>query len=160
MDSRKIHTRMIRLIENIGPAKPGEQPDCAGKLELSYEQRVKGRLLTRDDQDREVGMFLQRGRVLRHGDLLKSEQDEIYMVTAQTEQLSQARCDDWETFAKACYHLGNRHVPVDIGDRVLRIQPDAILEQMLVGLGLQVASVDAPFNPESGAYSGGHHHHH
>ncbi len=149
---------VLKITQYLG-TQHDEAPDAT--ITLSYEERVKGRLLTRDSKDREVGLFLERGKTLRDGDLLQAENGEFLRVCAKTEQLSEASCDDWLLFARGVYHLGNRHVPVDIQSKVLRIQPDAILEEMLAGLGLAVSSVEAPFNPESGAYSkGGHAHHH
>ena len=73
---------------------------------------------------------------------------------------STASCDDWETFSKACYHLGNRHVKIQVGERWLRMKPDYVLEDMLKLHGLTVTAENAIFAPEEGAYKGGHNHHH
>ncbi|MDX1452940.1 MAG: urease accessory protein UreE [Oleiphilaceae bacterium] len=150
----------LRIVTNLGSDANIPASDISASITLSYEQRVKGRLLASDDKGRDVGLFLERGKTLREGDILKSEDGQLLQVRAQNEALREAKCDNWLTFAKAVYHLGNRHVPVEINELRLKIQPDAILEEMLQVLGLEVAAIDGPFNPESGAYSGGHHHHH
>jgi urease accessory protein len=72
-----------------------------------------------------------------------------------------ADCDDWEIFSRACYHLGNRHVKVQLGERWMRILPDHVLEDLLERLGLRLTHEQAVFVPENGAYGAvGHHHHH
>ncbi len=68
-------------------------------------------------------------------------------------------CADQFELTRAAYHLGNRHVPVEIGDGYLRIAADHVLGDMLLGLGAKVRELEAPFEPESGAYGGGHGHH-
>lgn len=126
---------------------------------LTYEQREKGRLKATSDSGEEVRLFLERGRPLAVGEVLKSECGRHLQVKGAFEATVIARCDDWPTFARACYHLGNRHTKVEVGERWLRIQPDHVLEAMLHGLGLSTEAEMAVFNPESGAYSHGHHHH-
>ena len=80
-------------------------------------------------------------------------------VLSADEELMNAACANPTALARAAYHLGNRHVPVQIGDGWLRFQSDKVLGQMLVGLGVEVSTLTAPFEPEAGAYAGGHHHH-
>jgi len=94
------------------------------------------------------------------GEKLAAETGEIIEVTAKEEPVLIARCDDWHLFSRACYHLGNRHVKMQIGDKWLAIQPDHVLKDMLIGLGLRCEDAIAAFVPENGAYSGGGHHHH
>ena len=65
-----------------------------------------------------------------------------------------------KALTRAAYHLGNRHVPLEIGDGWLKLETDSVLKDMLLGLGVQVEELQAPFEPEPGAYSGGGHHHH
>lgn len=134
--------------------------DISDYLVMTYDQRKKGRIRVTGESGKDYGLFLERGKVLADGDLLEAENGERLAIKAKEEELNEGRCDDWETFAKACYHLGNRHVPVAIGDRVLHIQSDYILRDMLIQLGMQVRDCEGPFMPEQGAYSGGHHHHH
>jgi len=129
-------------------------------LTLPYELRQRGRLKSVTDNGVEVGLFLERGKVLADGMLLESDCGKRIRVRAQDEAVITAVCDDWLTFARACYHLGNRHVPLQVGERWVRFQPDHVLEEMVRLLGLTTRSELAPFDPEGGAYSGGHHHHH
>lgn len=134
-------------------------PEVNHTIILDYDQRTKGRLRTVTVNGVDAGLFLERGKVLRNGDLLATKDGELVAVQAANESLIEARCDEWLTFAKCCYHLGNRHVPIQVGDLFLRMRPDYILEDMLVQLGMSASKITAPFDPEQGAYSGGHHHH-
>lgn len=128
-------------------------------LTLGFEARCKSRLRARLDGGEEIGLFLDRGHILRGGDLLQGRHGEVIEVCAAAERVTQACCDDALLLARAAYHLGNRHVAVQLLPGALRIQADAVLGQMLTGLGLQVSELDAPFEPEAGAY-GGHAAHH
>lgn len=127
---------------------------------LDSDIRAKGRFKTRSQNGTEVRVFLERGKTLNVGEVLKTECGKYLEILGAEEQLTQASCDDWLSFSKACYHLGNRHVKVQVGDRWLRIKPDYVLEDMLKLLGLSISETQAVFMPESGAYAGGHHHHH
>lgn len=136
---------------------PGLQ--CDEVIVLTQEQRDKGRLKAISDAGTEVRVFLERGKPLLVGEILKSECGKHIQVKGAVEPVTRAECDDWHTFSRACYHLGNRHVKLQVGDRWLQMTPDHVLEDMLTMLGLTVSHVDAVFVPESGAYSHGHHHH-
>ncbi|MCM2679161.1 urease accessory protein UreE [Echinimonas agarilytica] len=133
--------------------------DVIDAVILPYELRQKGRFKTTSAQGFELGIFLPRGDVLRQGDYLISECGHHFKVQAQSEQVMTARTDCWLTFAKACYHLGNRHVPLQVGDRWLRFQPDHVLEEMVQLHGLSCQLEHASFSPESGAYANGGHSH-
>ena len=87
-------------------------------------------------------------------------QGEPESADAHDELVLRAETADWTLFARACYHLGNRHTKVQVGERWLRIAPDHVLQEMLELLGLETSEETAPFVPESGAYSGGHGHGH
>ena len=122
---------------------------------LTHEQRDRGRLKLVGDNNEDVRVFLERGKPLLVGEFLKSECGKIVQVNGAVEDVAHASCEDWEAFSKACYHLGNRHTKIQIGERWLRIKPDHVLEDMLQMLGLIVSHEDAVFVPESGAYSSG-----
>lgn len=126
---------------------------------LTQEQRDKGRLKTVSVAGAEVRVFLERGKPLLVSEMLKTECGKYIQVQGALEQVTRAECEDWHTFSRACYHLGNRHVKLQVGDRWLHMTPDHVLEDMLKMLGLTVTHEDAVFVPESGAYSHGHHHH-
>jgi urease accessory protein len=128
-------------------------------LVLPFEQRQKSRLRTVLASGEEVGLFLERGTVLRGGDCLESDDGRIVRVVAADETLMEVRAADAELLARAAYHLGNRHTPVQIGEGWLRFASDRVLADMLVGLGLTVSTLSMPFEPEAGAYAAGHTHH-
>ena len=134
-------------------------PHHDAELVLPFELRQKSRLRTRLASGEEVGLFLPRGTILRGGDCLRSNDGRVVRVVAADEPLIQAACSTPYALARAAYHLGNRHVAVEIGDEWLRFAADEVLAQMLRGLDATVTALSAPFEPEAGAYGGGHHHH-
>lgn len=149
---------MIRLTRR---AVQSTEPHAT--LTLTLEQRTRSRLRAQLDDGRDVGVFLERGTSLRDGDCLASNEGLIVRVIAGDEQLSCVRCADPLLLARACYHLGNRHVALQIAPGLLCYQHDHVLDDMLRGLGLEVQIEHAPFEPEPGAYNGahaGHAHHH
>jgi urease accessory protein len=122
------------------------------RLVLPFDLRQKSRLRTHLASGIEVGVMLANGEMLRGGDLLVASDGGVIEVVAQVEKVLQADCDSALDLARAAYHLGNRHVALQIGDGWLRIANDHVLRQMLEGLGLVVNALDAPFEPEPGAY--------
>lgn len=143
------------LIETFAPADAVP----ADTLTLTFELRAKCRLRTRLDSGEEVGLFLPRGTILRGGDLLAGKDGRVVAVRSAPERVIEARSADALLIARAAYHLGNRHVAVEVQPGLLRLAADHVLAQMLVGLGLDVRETQAPFEPEAGAY-GGHPAHH
>ncbi|WP_428242108.1 urease accessory protein UreE [Gynuella sp.] len=126
---------------------------------LTHEQRHKNRQRLHTEGGEEVHLIMQeRGRPLLVGEYLKSRCGRIVQIQGAEETLVRATCEDWGTFARACYHLGNRHVKVQVGERWLRMPPDHVLEAMLIQQGLQVCRERAVFMPENGAYHGHHAH--
>jgi urease accessory protein len=138
-------------------AEPGAAPDT--DLVLPFELRQRSRLLARLSSGEEAGVVLDRGSVLRGGDLLRATDGRIVRVVAADEALIEARCADATALARCAFHLGNRHTPVEVRDGALRFAADEVLATMLRGLGAQVAALQAPFEPEAGAYAAGHHPH-
>jgi urease accessory protein len=128
------------------------------RLVLDFDRRQKSRQVARLASGEEVALALPRGEVLRGGDLLVASDGRLVEVVAATEPLLQADCATPEALARAAYHLGNRHVPVQVGEGWLRLVADHVLEEMLRGLGARVSRLEAPFEPEAGAY-GAHHRH-
>jgi urease accessory protein len=131
-------------------------------LELPFEQRQKSRLLAMLSNGEEAALFLERGSILRGGDWLLAKDGRVIAVVASAEQVMEVTCADVHTLTRAAYHLGNRHVPLQVGHGWLRLETDHVLKEMLIGLGAQVKEVQAPFEPEAGAYGGrgGHAHSH
>ena len=135
------------------------QAHADARLELSFEERRKARQRTRLEDGEEVALFLDRGTILRGGDCLQAEDGRIVRIVAAPEALMEVTAADAPILARAAYHLGNRHCPVEVGEGQLRFPADRVLAEMLAGLGLEARPVNAPFEPEAGAYAGGHHHH-
>jgi urease accessory protein len=130
------------------------------QLLLPFESRCKSRLRTRLASGEEVGLFLERGRVMRGGDRLLGKDGRVIEVVAAAEPLMEAQSSDPLQLARAAYHLGNRHVAVQVLPGSLRFGRDHVLGEMVRGLGVPVAEIEAPFEPEAGAYGahGGHGH--
>ena len=135
------------------------QAACDARLVLPFAERQKSRLRTTVESGEEIGLFLERGAVLRGGDCLVADDGRVIEVVAADEDLIEARCADPQALARAAYHLGNRHTPTQVGPGWLRIASDDVLAAMLRGLGASVVALRAPFEPEAGAYGGGHHAH-
>ncbi|QIT56945.1 urease accessory protein UreE [Aquisalimonas sp. 2447] len=146
---------MLRLTEYTTAAE-----DAHGVLVLPFDTRQKSRFRATLQDGTEVGVFLERGRILRNGDGLRAEGGEVIRVQAANEAVSTVRCADGTTLARVAYHLGNRHVPLQIGDGFVRYRHDHVLDEMVRGLGLDTTPEQAPFEPEAGAYGGGHSHGH
>jgi urease accessory protein len=151
---------MIHLTERITVA--GHIDDT---LELPFDLRQKSRLRVKLASGQEAALFLSRGIILRGGDLLKSEDGpngkyKVVQLIAAQEPVYNVIAPTARELMCAAYHLGNRHVPLQIGDGWLRLEQDYVLKEMLIGLGMHVSETIAPFEPEAGAYGGGHRHGH
>jgi len=139
---------MLKLTEY----STSEQTDDS--LTLPFDMRQKSRCAARTDSGVEVGVFAIRGQCLRPGMVLTGSEGYRVLIKAASEQVSIVRCADPLLFARACYHLGNRHVPLQIMDSELRYLQDHVLDHMLELLGLRVEQERLPFEPEAGAYQG------
>jgi urease accessory protein len=132
-------------------------------LVLPYDQRERCRQRARLESGEEVALFLVRGTVLRDGDLLIGDHPgdggRVVQVVAAPEPTYVVRCADATMLARCAFHLGNRHTQTQVGDGWLRIRVDPVLKDMVIGLGAHVDEELAPFEPEAGAYAGGHGHH-
>jgi urease accessory protein len=141
---------MLELIELIGKASGGLE--VADTLTLPYDARQKSRQRVELDSGREAAIFLPPSSRLCEGDQLRTSQGDLVGVRAADEPVSTVRSDDPLQLARACYHLGNRHVPLQVEVGWLRYQPDHVLDDMVRGLGLTPAREHAAFEPERGAY--------
>lgn len=150
---------MVEIKAKLKAARAAYKIEVKGRLELPFEQRQKSRFKAKLDSGEEVGVMLPRGEVLRGGDLVTASDGRIFEIVAVPEELLHVEGKDTKDLARIAYHLGNRHVAVEVGAGYLRIAHDHVLDHMLEGLGAKVSHVQAPFEPESGAYSGvGHEH--
>jgi urease accessory protein len=128
------------------------------RASLPYELRSKSRLLVRLDTGENVALVVERGRLLRNGDHVSLVDGRTIEIVASDESLLQATSEDPLLISKAAYHLGNRHVAVQLIPGGLRFLEDHVLKDMVVGLGLTVTALVAPFDPEGGAYGQSHAH--
>ncbi len=141
--------------------------DVASKLtvRLPFDERKKSRLKTQTECGEALGFMLPRGQILRDGTLLIDEDGRVIQVLAAVETVSVVETENPHLLLRAAYHLGNRHVPLQIDQTRLLYQHDHVLDDMVTGLGLSVSVQQLPFEPEDGAYapgsghSHGHHHH-
>ena len=146
---------MLEIKSKLKIPRSAYKVDVKGQLKLPFESRQKSRLKTKLVSGEEVGLMLPRGEILRGGDLVTASDGRVIEVLADAEKLLHIETPE---LARAAYHLGNRHVPVEVGKDYLRIAQDHVLEEMLKKLGAKVTHVEAPFEPEAGAYAGGHQH--
>ncbi len=129
-------------------------------LTLTYDLRRKTRQLVRLNDGEEIGLLLAPGTILKDGDVLESAEGDRVRILAAAEPILFVTASDREKLTRAAYHLGNRHIPVEIGIGFLRLEADPVLKEMLQRLELSVEERKEAFNPESGAYRGGHRHGH
>lgn len=129
------------------------------RLRLTYQERVRSRLAAVLPSGEAVAILLPRGSVLRDGAVLAGNAGERLIIEAMAEPLARVTAPTPQTLLRAVYHLANRHVPAQLGADHAVIERDPVLEPMLVGLGAQVEHIEAPFDPEAGAYEGQRHFH-
>ncbi len=160
-------------VSKLIPAGKGLAPVLlkrAATVELDWDVRQKSRFDATDSQGRHLGIFLPRGTLVRGGDVLVAEDGSLIQVIAAPQPvLVITHCSQHGSafdLTRAAYHLGNRHVPIELQPDHLKIEPDHVLADMLRAMHLTVQEMQAPFEPEGGAYgaSAGHtahagHHH-
>jgi len=149
---------MLEITAKLKTRRGAYALEVKGRLELPFDKRQKSRLRAQLASGEAVALNLPRGEILRGGDLVVSSDGRIIEVVAAPEDLLHVVCAEPTALARAAYHLGNRHVPVQVGEGFLRIAADHVLEGMLRGLGATLTPIRAPFEPEAGAYGGQHHH--
>ncbi len=139
----------------------------AATVELDWDVRQKSRFAATDSTSRELAVFLPRGTAVRGGDVLVAEDGSMVRVVAAPQPVLRiTHCSQHGTpfdLTRAAYHLGNRHVPIELTPAYLQIEPDHVLADMLRAMHLTVTAQQAPFEPEGGAYAAGGHghgHHH
>jgi urease accessory protein len=132
----------------------------AATLTLTFDARCKSRLAATLDGGEDVALVMPRGTVLRDGDVLVADDGALVRVIAAAQDVLVVRSADALTLTRAAYHLGNRHTPVEVGAGYLKLEADPVLEDMLRRLGVQVEHASQAFQPETGAYGGGHKHGH
>ncbi len=149
---------MLIFTQRLAPSAEGAAPDLT--LALTAEERSRSR--HRFDHPNGEALFFQlpRGSILRDGDRLQTDDGTCLSIQAKPEPVLTVRTDDRLELLQGAYHLGNRHVALEVGQDgqgpYLRLQPDSVLEEMLHHRGLSITAETLPFQPEAGAY--GHHH--
>ena len=143
----------------VATALAGEQRRADEVIELDFALRERSRFRARLLSGEEIGVDLPRGTLLRHGDRLALADGRVVAVEAAPERLIEVHAHDAVGLARIAYHVGNRHVPIEIGDGWLRLLPDHVLQAMIERLGGHVHEVEERFQPESGAYGHSHVHH-
>jgi urease accessory protein len=163
---------MLEIRERVDDSLCARAPEGAPRqateltLTLPFEDRQRSRLRVTLSSGEHATLALPRGGVLRGGDVLRLSDGRVVAVVAAEESVSTARSAVPRTLLCAAYHLGNRHIPLEIGEGYVRYLHDHVLDAMVRELGLSVSADQAPFEPEGGAYSAtrgaasSHHHHH
>jgi len=142
------------------PAGHWPKEQSAGTLTLDFDARHRRRIRLTADQGEDVLLDLPKAVAMADGDGLQLQDGRWLEIHAAPEFIVEVRHRDAQQLVRLAWHLGNRHLPTEIRDEVLRIRPDHVIEDMLLGFGADLTKVQVPFQPEGGAYSGNGHHHH
>jgi urease accessory protein len=143
----------------ILPAGSWDPALALDRVELEYDDRHRRRVLLRTASGRDVLLDLPQAARLRAGDGLLLAEGGVVRIEARPEALAVISAPGEGDLVRIAWHLGNRHLPVQLSDGSIRIRADHVIEAMVALLGGHVAHVEAPFDPEAGAYAGGQHHH-
>jgi urease accessory protein len=142
------------------------QGDAADTITLDRQSRYRRRIVMTTDGGRDFLLDLPEATYLADGDTLRLDSGELIRVRAAAEPLLEVHAPDATSLARIAWHIGNRHTPAEVTAHAIYIQPDHVLEEMVIGLGAHVHHVTRPFEPEGGAYGHkgglehGHHHGH
>jgi urease accessory protein len=147
---------MLR-VEKYAAREVQNTPDIR-RLSLPFEIRQKRRFRAILEDGSEAAIFLPRGSNLADGDVLEADDGTLLKIVAAAEQVLYVTASSSHALTRAAYHLGNRHTPVELGDGFLKLENDSVIKEMLLRLGVQVQEAHLPFQPEAGAYGGGHRH--
>ena len=150
----KIHSANIHRSAGHWPKEK-----ASGSLTLDFDARHRRRICLRADEGEEVLLDLPNAVAMADGDGLQLDDGRWLRIQAAAEPIVEIRHNDPHQLVRLAWHLGNRHLPTEIRNDVLRIRPDHVIEDMLRGFGADLMRVQAAFQPEGGAY-GGHSHHH
>ena len=153
------HSSVRRTTAAGGRLPEGESPAASeDHVLLDFDARYRRRTAMRSEGGLNFLLDLERAQRLRHGDLLVLEDGRRVRVEAAPEDLAEIACAAPGGLTRIAWHLGNRHLPVMLALTHIRIRRDHVIEEMVAGLGGTVTPVTAPFDPERGAYAGGHKH--
>ena len=142
------------------PAGTWDLSAAADAVLLDHDHRYRRRIALHTESGAELLLDLPQAARLRDGDGLKLSSGGIVLVRAMAEPVLEIRAGDEVGLLRIAWHLGNRHLPVQVLHQRLRIRPDRIISDMVAQLGGRVEAIEAPFDPEPGAYAGAHGHDH
>jgi urease accessory protein len=125
------------------------------QIVLAYDDRYRRRVMLKTAKGAEILLNLVQPRVLQDGDALRLDDGGLVEVKAAPEKLAEITCADTAAMVRVAWHLGNRHLPTQLAGNRLRIREDHVIVAMVKGLGADVTLINAPFNPEGGAYGHG-----
>lgn len=140
------------------PAGHWPKEKAAGSVTLDFDARHRRRIRLTTDQGEDVVLDLPKAIAMANGDGLQLDDGRLLKVQAAAELIVEVRHKDPNQLMRLAWHLGNRHLPTEIRNQVLRIRPDHVIENMLHHFEADLVKVQAPFQPEGGAYSGDGHH--
>jgi urease accessory protein len=143
---------MIRATQVKAQHRWAEAP--ADTVVLGFDDRHRRRMAMTGTRGLEFLLDLENATVLRGGDALVLDDNRLVEVVAAPEPLAEIRCNDPHHLVRVAWHLGNRHLPTQIMAKGLRVRRDHVIEAMVKGLGARVIEIEAPFDPEGGAYEG------
>jgi urease accessory protein len=146
--------------ETVLPAGTWDVSRAIDRVLIDHDFRHRRRIVLRTETGSELLLDFAQAVRLRHGDGLLLDQDGVVSVEARPEPLAEIHAHADDELVRIAWHLGNRHLPVQLLGARIRIRRDHVIEAMVEQLGGHVDHVEAPFDPEAGAYAGGHHHHH
>jgi urease accessory protein len=155
--SKKQGFHVIRATQVLAAHRWTQAP--ADTIVLDFDDRHRRRMAMTGTRGLEFLLDLENAIALRGGDALVLEDDRLIEVVAAPEPLLEVRCNDPQHLVRVAWHLGNRHLPTQMMPKGLRIRRDHVIEAMVKGLGARVIEIEAPFDPEGGAYAGGGHAH-
>ena len=148
---------MLRRATRVHPAGHWPTDAASGTVTLAFDDRFRRRIQLNDDSGAPFLLDLARAVVLNDGDALELDDGTCIAVRAADEDLAEVTCATPETLARIAWHLGNRHLPVQIAGAAVRLRWDHVIVEMLQGIGADVVRLRAAFTPEAGAYA--HHDH-
>lgn len=146
--------------QSILPAGEWDAAKEVDQVLIDYDRRHRRRILLRTEGGGSLLIDLAQAARLRDGDGLILDEGGVVRVCARAEKLLDIHAHGDTTLVRIAWHLGNRHLPVQLRGEHIRIRADHVIEEMITGLGGHVEAIEAPFDPEAGAYAVGHQHHH
>jgi urease accessory protein len=146
--------------QRVLPAGTWDPTNAVDRVLIDYDDRYRRRTLLHTETGTELLLDLAQAVRLRDGDGLASDSGGVVRVCARPEKLLEIHAHERGELVRIAWHLGNRHLPVQLLGHRIRIRADHVIQGMVEGLGGHVEEIEAPFDPEAGAYAGGHNHHH